>query len=456
MFKSLFLLLFLFIAMNAQANAGVGLIRDSEIESTLRDFATPIFNTAGLHPDNIRIFIVNDPAINAFVAGGQNIFFNTGLLLKSKRADEVMGVMAHEVGHISGGHLARTQDQLSKLNAPQILTYVLGTTTALLLGNPEVGFAILTGGSQIAMQNILQYTRTQERSADAAAVTFLNRLQMSPSGLYDFMKMLSISEQWREKGNPYMMTHPSDKERLNFLQDAVTQSPYKNQRSTARDDEKMAFIRGKLLGFLQSDSDLTTFLNSKESNDTALDHQYTKAIALYREHQAVAGRALMIELIKKYPWYPYIYDTMGQLEAMHGDQIASLNAYKSAYNALPFDPLIRLSLGNQLNEQAKKETDTQKKRDYYEQAETHLLFATQKEPFNALAWRFLSVSQAGLGKTGMAELSLAEIALLNNNADRAEIHIQRAAMSIKQNDDGWIKIQDLRQAQKDLKRKKTR
>ncbi|MFM7630249.1 MAG: M48 family metallopeptidase, partial [Alphaproteobacteria bacterium] len=108
------------------AQAGPSLIRDAEVESVLRDFSTPVFEAAGLHPQSIRIFIVNDPAVNAFVAGGQNIFFHTGLLTNAKRADEVIGVIAHEVGHISGGHLARTQDQLNKLSTPQILTYVLG------------------------------------------------------------------------------------------------------------------------------------------------------------------------------------------------------------------------------------------------------------------------------------------------------------------------------------------
>jgi predicted Zn-dependent protease len=414
------------------------------VESVLRDFSTPVFEAAGLHPQSIRIFIVNDPSLNAFVAGGQNIFFHTGLLTKAKRADEVIGVIAHEVGHISGGHLARTQDQLDKLSTPQILTYVLGTTTALLLGSPEVGFAILTGGAQLTLQNFLQYTRTQERAADAAAVTILERLKLSPEGLYDFLNSLSISNQWREDGSPYMRTHPTDTERLHFLEKAMAQSPYRGIRSTQRQDDQLAFVRGKLAGFLTTESDLKTLSSDKN----ILDARYARAIGDYRQHLVDQGRLGMQALLTSYPWHPYLYDTIGQLEAMNGHEDKSFAAYQKAYQALPFDALIRLSLGNAYINQAKKETNDAKKKDLYRSAEEHLGFAAQKEPYNALAWRSLSIAQAGLGKKGMAELSLAEIALLGNDLKQADIHIQRAALTLKEGDEGWIKLQDLRQAQK--------
>ena len=435
--------------LRAQA-AGPSLIRDAEVESVLRDFSTPIFEAAGLHPQSIRIFIVNDPSLNAFVAGGQNIFFHTGLLTKAKRADEVIGVIAHEVGHISGGHLARTQDQLDKLSTPQILTYVLGTTTALLLGSPEVGFAILTGGAQLTLQNFLQYTRTQERAADAAAVTILERLKLSPEGLYDFLNALSISNQWREEGSPYMRTHPTDTERLHFLEKAIAQSPHRGTRSTQRQDDQLAFVRGKLAGFLTRESDLKALPTSKD----VLDVRYARAIGDYRQHLVDQGRAGMQALLTAYPWHPYLYDTIGQLEAMNGHEDKSFAAYQKAYQALPFNALIRLSLGNTYVNQAKKETNDAKKQDLYRSAEEHLAFAAQKEPYNALAWRSLSIAQAGLGKKGMAELSLAEIALLGNDLKQVDIHIQRAALTLKEGDEGWIKLQDLRQAQKTAKEEK--
>lgn len=435
----------------AQA-AGPSLIRDAEVESVLRDFSTPVFEAAGLHPQSIRIFIVNDPAVNAFVAGGQNIFFHTGLLINAKRADEVIGVIAHEVGHISGGHLARTQDQLNKLSTPQILTYVLGTTTALLLGSPEVGFAILTGGAQLTLQNFLQYSRTQERAADAAAVTILERLKLSPEGLYAFLNTLSISNQWREDGSPYMRTHPTDTERLHFLEKAISQSPYRGTRSTQRQDDQLAFVRGKLTGFLTAASDLKTLPASKG----VLDARYARAIADYRERFVDQGRAGMQALITDYPWHTYIYDTIGQLEAMNGHTEKSFTAYQKAYHALPFDALIRLSLGNAYLERAKNESNAAKKTHVYGSAEEHLGFAAQKEPYNALAWRSLSIAQAGLGKKGLAELSLAEIALQRNDLKQADLHIQRAAITLKAVDEGWIQLQDLRQAQKAAKAEKKR
>ncbi|MFM7630424.1 MAG: M48 family metalloprotease, partial [Alphaproteobacteria bacterium] len=366
------------------------------------------------------------------------------------RADEVIGVMAHEVGHISGGHLARTQDQLNKLSTPQILTYVLGTTTALLLGSPEVGFAILTGGAQLTLQNFLQYSRTQERAADAAAVTILERLKLSPEGLYAFLNTLSISNQWREDGSPYMRTHPTDTERLHFLEKAIAQSPYRGTRSTHRQDDQLAFVRGKLMGFLTPESDLKTLATAGD----ALDVRYARAIGDYRQHLVDQGRLGIQGLMAAYPVHTYLYDTMGQLEAMNGHLDKSFAAYQKAYQALPFDALIRLSLGNAYLERAKNETNAAKTADLYRSAEDHLAFATQKEPYNALAWRSLSIAQAGLGKKGLAELSLAEIALLRNDLKQADLHIQRAALTLKAGDEGWIKLQDLRQAQKTAKDQK--
>jgi predicted Zn-dependent protease len=255
-----------------------------------------------------------------------------------------------------------------------------------------------------------------------------------------------MSNQWREEGSPYMRTHPTDTERLNFLKKAIAQSPYRGVRSTQRQDDQLSFVRGKLTGFLTSENELKKL----PRDDVVLYTRYARAIADYREHLVDQGRVGMQGLITSYPWHPYIYDTIGQLEAMNGNAEKSFAAYQKAYQAVPFNPLIRLSLGNAYLDRAKAE----KKPEWYQKAEEHLGFVTQKEPYNAFAWRSLSIAQMGLGKKGMAELSLAEIALLSNDLRQADIHIQRAALTLKQGDEGWIKLQDLRQAQKTAKDQK--
>ncbi len=85
-------------------------IRDAEIEEFLRDVTIPIAKAADLNYNNIKIFIIKDSNINAFVSGGQNIFINTGLITKFKKPGAIIGVIAHEIGHIKAGHLARHEE----------------------------------------------------------------------------------------------------------------------------------------------------------------------------------------------------------------------------------------------------------------------------------------------------------------------------------------------------------
>lgn len=170
------------------------LIRDAEIESIIRTYSTPLFQAAGLSPQGIRLYLVQDRALNAFVAGGLNMFLNTGLLMEAEHPGQVIGVIAHETGHLSGGHLATRGSALEKTGAALIATYLLGVGAALATGEPGVGAAVISGGQDVALRGLLQYTRTQESSADQAAVTLLEATRQSPRGLLEFMQKLEGQE----------------------------------------------------------------------------------------------------------------------------------------------------------------------------------------------------------------------------------------------------------------------
>jgi len=153
--------------------SGISLIRDTEIENTIRVFATPLFEAAGLEAADIRIHIINDPSLNAFVAGGQQLFINTGLLMRTEHAGQIIGVIAHETGHISGGHLLRLKEKLRDSTAQTILAYVLGGVAAVASGKPGAAVAVIAGGATIQERTLLSYTRTMEQAADQAAVSLL-------------------------------------------------------------------------------------------------------------------------------------------------------------------------------------------------------------------------------------------------------------------------------------------
>ncbi len=162
---------------------GRSFIRDTEIEETLRMYATPIFRAAGLDPNGVSIYIVSDNSLNAFVAGGQKLFINTGLLLKAETPEQVIGVIAHETGHISGGHLSRVHDQLRNASAISILSTIAGVAAGVAAGRSDVGTAAILGGQNVATRNFLAYSRTQESSADQAGVKYLTEAGISSRGM---------------------------------------------------------------------------------------------------------------------------------------------------------------------------------------------------------------------------------------------------------------------------------
>jgi predicted Zn-dependent protease len=210
---------------------GRSFIRDTEIEETLRLYATPIFKAAGLDPNGVSIYIVSDNSLNAFVAGGQKLFINTGLLLKAETPEQVIGVMAHETGHITGGHLSRVHDQLRNASAISILSTIAGVAAGVAAGRSDVGTAAILGGQNIATRNFLAYSRTQESSADQAGVKYLTAAGISARGMMEFMETLEGQELLSTASqDPYMRSHPLTTERVEFLENYVANSTLKDAK----------------------------------------------------------------------------------------------------------------------------------------------------------------------------------------------------------------------------------
>ena len=178
------------VLLPARVEAQVSLIRDAEIESTIREYATPIFQAAGITPSSVEIFLVNDDSLNAFVTPGMRMFINTGLLEKAETPEQVIGVIAHETGHIAAGHNLGRRDEYDRAGLTALAAYLLGLGAAILSGSPELGQATIMAGQDIAIKSFLSFTRGQESAADQAAVRYLDSAQMGPSGLRDFFNIL--------------------------------------------------------------------------------------------------------------------------------------------------------------------------------------------------------------------------------------------------------------------------
>jgi len=409
------------------------LIRDAEIENTIREAVTPIFQSAGLNPNAVDIILIDDPSLNAFVAGGQRIYIHTGLLMRAESPEQVIGVIAHETGHIVGGHIAARINEVQDASKTLLISYLLGLGAAIATGRGEVAAATISGAQDIALKNILSFSRSQEQSADQAAVRLLNATQQSPEGLLDFMEILSGQEALLSANqDPYLRTHPLTIERITFLRNAVSQSPYRDAKASPDLAEKFARVRAKLIGFLKPKSQV---FRAYPKDDTSLEARYAHAIAYYRTADMERALPLVNGLIEEHPQDPYFQELKGQMLFEQGQLQESLPYLETAAKLLPDSPHILLLLSQVLIEMNDPERDRQ--------AIVNLRRVVQAEPTNAFAWRLSATAYGRQGDKGMTSLAMAEAALANGRYSEAKAHSKRALDTLPTGSPNWIRADDV-------------
>ena len=417
---------------DAQAQR-ISFIRDAEIEETIRVFATPVFQAAGLDPSAIKVHLVNDKSLNAFVAGGQQLFLNTGLLMRSTDADQVIGVIAHETGHIAGGHLSRTQEAMRNSSAQSIVAFVIGAAAAIGTGRPDVGQAIISGGSQVGARSFLQYSRTQEGAADQAAVRFLDAAGLSSRGLLEFMEILEDQELLSPtRQDPYVRSHPIARDRIEFLMTHVAQSPYSDKPTPPNLESMHLRMRAKLHGFLEP---LAVTLRRYKESDDSLTSRYARAIAYYRKPDLDKALPLIDGLIAQHPIDPYFHELKGQMLFENGRIEEALEPYETATRLLPHAPLLRASLARiqlELNRPA-----------LLEPAIANLRAVLRKEKDDPFLWRLLAIAYGRDGQMGESALAMAEEGMMKGDIAAARHHAARAQKLLPRGSAGWLKAEDV-------------
>jgi predicted Zn-dependent protease len=411
-----------------------GLIRDAETEFMLREFGEPIFKAAGLNPDAVRLHIVNDNSLNAFVAGGQRMFIHTGLMLKSDRPNMLIGVMAHETGHMAGGHLSRTQDALKGASAPIILSTLLGIG-AIVAGAGDVGMALITGGQTLAQRNFLQYSRIQEASADQAAVTYLDRVGWSGEGMMDTFYLFRGQEVLSERQqDPYLRSHPLSTDRLSALEDRVTTSPFFDVKDPPQWIAGFDMVKAKLWGFL--DNPALTFRRFP-SSDQSLPAHYARSVAFHRQGDAPRALAELEPVLTAMPNNPFAWELKGQILFENGRVEESIAPQRRAVELAPNSPLLRVGLAQSLIA-----TET---RDNTIEGLEHLQFAERFDNENSRAFHQASIAYARLGEYGNAELATAERFYVLGQLPRAKQHAKRAQDELSSGSPGWLRAEDILQ-----------
>lgn len=380
--------------------SGISVARDSEIEETLRIYSEPLFKTAGVDPASVRIVLVQDKSLNAFVAGGQNMFIHTGLIMAARNANELKGVIAHETGHIAGGHLARSRDAIQSAQLPGLLTMGLGIL-AIAAGEPTAGAALITGSGQISMGAFVEYfSRAQESAADQAAVTYLDATGQSGRGLLEFAdrqfrynEMLSIN-----RVPPWMRTHPLWSDRIQALRQRVNASPHVNADEPPGDAERFAMMQAKLYGYLESPA---ATLRRYPSSDTSKPARYARAIAAMRDSRLADALRDARALLAEEPNNPFFMELSGEIALEMSDPTTAINYHRQAMALRPNDALMRINLARALL----APTDNSG----VEEAITHLQRAGVIEPSNTAAWSLISQAYDRTGQRGLAQLAQAEL-----------------------------------------------
>ena len=419
-------------------------VRDAEIENIIRRYATPIFNAAGLSADAVNIYLVRDDRLNAFVAGGQRLFINTGLLIRARSPDQVIGVIAHESGHIAGGHLSRIHDELRNAELKSILAAVVGVAVGAATGDGRAAGAIIRGGQGAALTDLLKYSRTQESAADAAALKYLDATGQSARGIADFFRLLQNDMRLQGgREHPYLSSHPLTNDRISVVENHIALSRFANAKPPRDKVIDHQIMRAKLIGFMQP---LRNVLKIYPENNGSVPARYARAAAYYLEGDLAAAVPLIDSLIAGAPKNPYFQELKGQMLFENGRIEKSLEPYRRSVDLAPEEPLLRVALAR-----AQIETgDTALLKD----AKVHLEVAAGREPEMREIWRLSTIVNGRLGQMGEMALTQAEYELLGGENTTARTLADRAIDQLPAGSPGWSRAQDIRaEAQQRIKDK---
>lgn len=410
------------------------LIRDTEIEETLKGWSTPVFRAAGLQPDNVEILLVKSPEINAFVAGGANIFLYTGLFDRSEGPGEILGVIAHETGHISGGHLIATRQAMERASYEQILGALVGIGVAAAGGGGDAAMAGTAFGGSMGMGGFLGHSRAQEATADQAALRYFESARLSPHGLYSFMSRLADEEALPvSQQSEYIRTHPLTRTRADALQSGLERSKYADSALPAAWEEQHARIKAKLSAYLNPQGVVYTYPES----DQSVAARYARTISAYRTSRIKQALEGVDGLIRAEPNNPYFHELRGQMLAEFGRMEEARSAYGTAARLKPDSALILTDYARTLIETAGSN------RKQLEQAVEHLEAAKRRERKMSRIYRQLAIAQGRLGREAQAQLALAEEAALQGRYKDAERQANTALQRLPAGSNDARQAQDL-------------
>ncbi|MBV9955123.1 MAG: M48 family metallopeptidase [Pseudolabrys sp.] len=414
---------------------GLPVIRDAEIEQLLRDYTQPLLRAAGLAKQNVKVVILNERGFNAFVMDGRHIFVNSGALFEAKTPNEVIGVLAHEIGHLAGGHLARLREQLATAQTASIIAMLAGigamvaaSRSSQIGGNPA---AAILAPQETIKRTLLSYVRAQEDAADHAGVKLLNATGQSTRGMYDTFKRLGDEMLFQSRYiDPYVQSHPLPTDRVAALEVLAKQSPYWDKKDSPELQMRHDLMRAKLAGFLDRGE---TVARRYPANDQGLPARYARAIAAYRHTDLRNAVAQIDGLIAAQPNNPYFYELKGQALIEGGRPAEAVAPLRRAVQSAPQPALIKILLAQALLASNQNS----------EEAVGMLQSAIAVEPEAPDAYTQLAMAYGKKGDVAQADLASAQAAFVRGDLRTARQLAARAKTRLPIGSPAWVRADDL-------------
>jgi len=407
------------------------LIRDTEIEAIIDEWSAPTLTAMGLDPSEVEILLVNDNSLNAFATRGRIMGLNTGLILQTKTPNQLLGVIAHEAGHIKNRHTLRDGAQNAGMQ-PMIMTMALGALAALA-GAPDAGAALLASSQYFGTLGALRYMQSQEGEADITGARALERAGESGRGLVEFFENFPSHEVFPDARRfPYFRSHPLSSQRISALRGPVERASHYGNTDSEERIAQHALVLAKIHGFMDNPN---TTLRLYPSSDTSLPARYARAIAWYKDGQTTKALEGVDSLLAEQPNNPYLWELKGQIIFEEGRPAEALDAHKRAVDLMPEAPLLRINYAHALLETGEAEQITK--------AETELKYALAREDDNPMGWRLLSQAYAAQGKEGEARLASAEYWFALGQAKQANEFALRARDMLDRSSIEWRRATDI-------------
>jgi predicted Zn-dependent protease len=424
----------------AAQQKGPPILHDTESEQLLRDYTRPILRAAGLEKQNIQMVIINESVFNAFVADGRRIFVNYGAMMQSETPNQIIGVLAHETGHLAGGHLAKLRERLAEAQTQMIIAMLLGAG-AMVAGSSgggnsglaNAGAAAMSAPGEVIRRTLLSYVRQQEENADKAGVKFLTATGQSARGMYETFRRFTNESLFAARGaDPYVQSHPMPAERVRALEELARSSPYWDRKDDPALQMRHDMVRAKISAFMERQD--TVYRRYPLSN-TSLPARYAHAVTTYLHGDLRSALAQIDGLIQLQPANPYFYELRGQALLEGGRPAEAIAPLRKAVQLSNHAPLIEMLLGQALVASDNKA--------YTEEAIAILRNATARETEAPIGYMQLAMAYGRKGDYAQADLASAQAAYLRGDNKTARDLASRAKTRFAIGTPGWVKADDI-------------